>query len=159
MRALATPMSSGECGLKECGGIGFEPYLQLQKRDGTVKITDYNWNRVPGLPPLCRDHRDPDMDATIDGGVPPRGRARGSGAKNSATRLLAAALLTDQICELGNFPTRLVDVGHKARFIQAIGGDVKLDHEHSTATIDPHGIQSRLLADFGDLVSKRKTAP
>jgi len=27
-------------------------------------------------------------------------------------------------------------------------GDVKLDHEHSTATIDPHGIQSRLLTDF-----------
>lgn len=60
------------------------------------------------------------MYAIIDGGVPPVGKVRVSGAKNSATRLLAAALLTDAEVELDNFPTRLVDVSHKIGFARDI---------------------------------------
>lgn len=60
------------------------------------------------------------MYAIINGGTTPRGRVRVSGAKNSATRLLSAALLSDEVVELSNFPTRLVDVGHKIRFCQRL---------------------------------------
>ena len=35
------------------------------------------------------------MYAIIDGAIPPRGRVRVNGAKNAATRLLAASLMTD----------------------------------------------------------------
>ena len=67
------------------------------------------------------------MYAIIDGGVPPVGKVRVSGAKNSATRLLAAALLTDAEVELDNFPTRLVDVGHKIGFARDIGTRISVD--------------------------------
>lgn len=76
------------------------------------------------------------MYAVIDGGVPPVGRVRVSGAKNSATRLLAAALLTDDSVELSNFPTRLVDVGHKVKFCRDIGAEVTMDDVAETITID-----------------------
>lgn len=60
-----------------------------------------------------------------------------SGAKNSATRLLAAALLASTPTNLENFPTRLVDVGHNVRFMEGLGVDVSLDHERQTLTISP----------------------
>lgn len=60
-----------------------------------------------------------------------------SGAKNSATRLLAAALLASTPTTLENFPTRLVDVGHNIRFMEGLGVDVSLDHERQTVTISP----------------------
>lgn len=67
------------------------------------------------------------VKAYIEGGVPPHGSIRVSGAKNSATRLLSAALLTDDVVQLGNFPTKLVDVGHKIDFIRSIGADIDVD--------------------------------
>lgn len=86
------------------------------------------------------------MYAVIDGGVPPVGRVRVSGAKNSATRLLAAALLTDDSVELSNFPTRLVDVGHKVKFCRDIGAEVTMDDVAETITIDSASLKSRLLS-------------
>lgn len=62
------------------------------------------------------------MYAIIDGGIPPVGRVSVSGAKNSATRLLAAALLSDELVELSNFPTKLVDVGRKIGFCRLAWG-------------------------------------
>ena len=88
------------------------------------------------------------MKAIISGGSRPEGKVRVSGAKNSATRLLAAALLTDENVSLSNFPTRLVDVGHKVRFINAMGGKVVLDHENDLASIDAGGYGYRALPDF-----------
>lgn len=75
------------------------------------------------------------MYATIDGGTRPVGRVRVSGAKNSATRLLAAALLSDDTVELSNFPTKLVDVGHKIKFCRKLGADIEIDHLNETLTI------------------------
>jgi UDP-N-acetylglucosamine 1-carboxyvinyltransferase len=77
------------------------------------------------------------MLAHIEGGTVPRGAVSVSGAKNSGTRLLAASLLSSEPVQLGNFPTRLVDVGHKVGFIRNLGGLVGVDHDTQTVTIDP----------------------
>lgn len=88
------------------------------------------------------------MKAIIPGGYTPEGNVRVSGAKNSATRLLSAALLTDDTITLSNFPTQLVDVEHKVRFIEAMGGEVTLDHERHTAEINSSGYGAKTLPDF-----------
>lgn len=67
------------------------------------------------------------VDLFIRGGQVPRGTVRVSGAKNSATRLLAASLLADEPVRLRNFPTELVDVRRKAEFMSALGAEVGLD--------------------------------
>ena len=53
------------------------------------------------------------MKAIINGGKVPQGTVNVSGAKNSATRLLAAACISDGEVILQNFPTQLVDAQHK----------------------------------------------
>jgi UDP-N-acetylglucosamine 1-carboxyvinyltransferase len=85
------------------------------------------------------------MYAIIDGGVAPRGRVKVSGAKNSATRLLAAALLSNDWVELSNFPTRLVDVGHKIDFARRIGATIEIRHDQELLRINADGLRSHLL--------------
>ncbi|KRA25703.1 UDP-N-acetylglucosamine 1-carboxyvinyltransferase [Microbacterium sp. Root61] len=85
------------------------------------------------------------MYAVIDGAVPPVGRVRVSGAKNSATRLLSAALLSDERVELSNFPTRLVDVGHKVNFSRHTGADISVDHHSETVSVSADAVSSTLL--------------
>ena len=88
------------------------------------------------------------MRAIINGGVKPKGTVRVSGAKNSATRLLSAALLTDSPVELSSFPTQLVDVGHKIRFIRALGGRIDVNDETGTVVIDSSNFKSSVLDDY-----------
>lgn len=83
------------------------------------------------------------MYAEINGGFIPEGTVRVSGAKNSATRLLAAALLTDEVVHLGNFPTKLVDVEHKIRFIEELGGKVHVDHDEQILVVDAKDLAAR----------------
>lgn len=85
------------------------------------------------------------MHAVVEGGSTPKGTVRVSGAKNSATRLLAAALLADEPVQLGRFPTRLVDVGHKVRFIRDLGGLARVDHDAQTVSIDASDLAPRAL--------------
>lgn len=85
------------------------------------------------------------MYAVIDGAVPPVGRVKVSGAKNSATRLLAAALLTDDRVELDNFPTQLVDVAHKVDFCRNIGAEIVIDDSAQLVTVDASSLESRSL--------------
>lgn len=85
------------------------------------------------------------MYAVIDGGVPPVGRVRVSGAKNSATRLLAAALLSDDEVVLQNFPTQLVDVGHKVNFARNMGAEVMIDSEGEEVVVRASEFESRVL--------------
>lgn len=85
------------------------------------------------------------MYAIIDGGAIPKGRVRVSGAKNSATRLLSAALLSDDKVEISNFPTRLVDVGHKIAFCERLGARILTDHASEHLTIDASKIVSKQL--------------
>jgi len=67
--------------------------------------------------------------------VKPSGVVNVSGAKNSATRLLAASLITDEKVILKNFPTKLVDANHKKRFMLECGAQVKFDDNNDTAEI------------------------
>ena len=46
-------------------------------------------------------------------------------------------MLSDETVKLGNFPSRLVDVGHKVGFIRNIGGRVSVDHGSQAVTVDP----------------------
>lgn len=88
------------------------------------------------------------MRAIIEGGRRPVGKVKVSGAKNSATRLLAGALLSDQPVVLGNFPTRLVDVGHKVRFIRDCGGAVAIDDARDDVTVTAAGLRAPELPDY-----------
>lgn len=88
------------------------------------------------------------MKAIIEGGRPPAGRVRVSGAKNSATRLLAASLLSDQSVVLENFPTHLVDVNHKIRFMRAMGTEVFVDHDGEIVEISSPNMSYKSLDDY-----------
>lgn len=83
------------------------------------------------------------MYAVIDGGSTPEGHVAVSGAKNSATRLLAAGLLSDHDVELSNFPTKLVDVGHKIDFCEKFGATLTLSHDSETLRVNGAGIAAR----------------
>lgn len=73
----------------------------------------------------------------------PLGTVRVSGAKNAATRLMAAAMLTGEPTVLLNFPTELIDVHHKTRFIEAMGGKAKLESATSTAFFDCSNLDAK----------------
>jgi UDP-N-acetylglucosamine 1-carboxyvinyltransferase len=72
----------------------------------------------------------------IEGGQIPRGTVRVSGAKNSGTRLLAAASLTDEKVILSNFPTKLVDAQHKIRFLSQLGFSIDTCYTTEVLTIE-----------------------
>lgn len=55
------------------------------------------------------------------------GAVRVSGAKNSALRLLAASILTDETIELGNFPNGLSDVGIHLEMLKVLGKEIHTD--------------------------------
>ena len=77
------------------------------------------------------------LTANIEGGQIPEGNVVVSGAKNAATRLLAAALISDETVNLTNFPTELVDARHKIKFIENCGGEVRIDKTLETLEVDP----------------------
>ncbi|HCA41735.1 MAG TPA: UDP-N-acetylglucosamine 1-carboxyvinyltransferase [Bacteroidetes bacterium] len=62
----------------------------------------------------------------IKGGKPLNGNVKVSGAKNSATKLLVASLLTDQECELHNSPNKISDILVTSKICEKIGSDVKM---------------------------------
>ncbi|HLS38674.1 MAG TPA: UDP-N-acetylglucosamine 1-carboxyvinyltransferase [Sphingobacterium bovisgrunnientis] len=68
-------------------------------------------------------------------GVSPKGEVVVSGAKNSATRLMAASLLTDEKVILSNFPTELVDAREKAKFFLENGVQVNFKPEEDVMEI------------------------
>lgn len=73
---------------------------------------------------------------------------RVSGAKNSATRLMAASLICDEKSTFYNFPTKLVDANHKKHFIENVKGVVDFDDEKEIATIDATTLGDKLLGDY-----------
>lgn len=83
------------------------------------------------------------ITARIRGGQVPNGRVVISGAKNAATRLLAAALIADEPVTLENFPTELVDANHKIGFIRKHGGTISIDQEKEALTIDASQLVQR----------------
>ncbi len=60
----------------------------------------------------------------IEGGIPLKGEVRNSGAKNAATKLMVAALLTEDPCTLRNMPAGLGDVTITEQVLRALGAEV-----------------------------------
>ncbi|MBV6879091.1 UDP-N-acetylglucosamine 1-carboxyvinyltransferase [Epilithonimonas ginsengisoli] len=88
------------------------------------------------------------LTAKIRGGQIPQGKVRVSGAKNASTRLLAAALISDEEVTLSNFPTQLVDAQYKIDFIRKSGGNITVDTDKEELTIDSGSITSSILEDY-----------
>ncbi len=105
----------------------------------------------------ARTRRGIDLYAIINGGKVPTGSVRVSGAKNSATRLLAASLLTDEEVVLGNFPTQLVDVRHKIEFCRSIGVDISFDDESERVLVNSSAIENKILDRSGYDIPIRTT--
>lgn len=82
----------------------------------------------------------------IKGGQTPNGKVKVSGAKNSATKLLAAALISDEKVTIHNFPLNLVDVQYKIDFILKSGGHVITNNE--TITIESNNLNSDHLDNY-----------
>lgn len=77
----------------------------------------------------------------------PRGSVAISGAKNSATKLMAAALLSDERTTIYNFPTDLEDVKCKAEYISDVGAFVELDDERDLAFVSGSGLEEGKISD------------
>src|SRR5690554_5368052 len=88
------------------------------------------------------------ITARISGGQIPKGKVKVSGAKNSATRLLAAALIADEKVILENFPTELVDANYKFDFIRKSGGRIEVDRDKEVVEIDSNDLQDIILDDY-----------
>ncbi len=88
------------------------------------------------------------IKAHIEGAQIPSGNIRVSGAKNSATKLLAASLICNEEVTLQNFPTELVDANHKFQFIKDCGGTLKIDRERGKVTINTKDLQDRSLNGY-----------
>jgi UDP-N-acetylglucosamine 1-carboxyvinyltransferase len=73
----------------------------------------------------------------IEGGLPLRGEASVSGAKNAALPMLTAALLTAEPVTFTNVP-ELNDIGTMLRLLAQMG--VKVDRQGSTVTLDASGL-------------------
>lgn len=84
----------------------------------------------------------------VSGGQKPNGTVKVSGAKNAATRLMAASLLTRERVTLYNFPTELVDARYKADFMQEIGASVTFDSKNAMVTIHAEEIYKQVLNDY-----------
>lgn len=86
--------------------------------------------------------------AKIQGNQIPYGEVKVSGAKNAATRLLAASLISDEEVVLTNFPTELVDVKHKIDFIEKSGGEITIDSKSDKIFIDSSELKDVLLEAY-----------
>lgn len=87
-------------------------------------------------------------DLIIDGPIKLNGKVRISGAKNAATRLMAATLLTDENVVLSNFPTELIDVKHSGDFLEALGGKVTYDKSQNLFSAQISSIKNEVLDDY-----------
>lgn len=84
----------------------------------------------------------------INGRTVPHGTIAVSGAKNSATRLLAASVLSEQPVTLVNFPTELVDVREKVRFLRDCSVDVELDPDRDSINVVAAAYTAQSLSDY-----------
>lgn len=88
------------------------------------------------------------ITAIIEGRQIPKGKVKVSGAKNSATKLLAAALISDEKVVLQNFPVNLVDALYKIDFIEKNGGLVFSDSDKEIIEIDSANLYCKELDSY-----------
>ena len=84
----------------------------------------------------------------IEGKQVPVGSVCVSGAKNAATRLMAAAMLTDEKVTLYNFPTDLVDARYKSDFMEKIGFKTSFDTKNEIFEVQANNIEDVELASY-----------
>ncbi|MBK8553768.1 MAG: UDP-N-acetylglucosamine 1-carboxyvinyltransferase [Ignavibacteria bacterium] len=65
----------------------------------------------------------------INGGKPLNGKVKVSGAKNSASKLLVASLLTDQKCILHNSPNKISDLILTKEICESLGSKITIDKD------------------------------
>ena len=65
----------------------------------------------------------------INGGKPLNGKVKVSGAKNSASKLLVASLLTDGKCILHNSPNKISDLILTKEICQSLGSDIQIKND------------------------------
>lgn len=94
------------------------------------------------------DNINKQLTAVVHGGTVPKGSIRVSGAKNAATKILAAALISDEKVVLNNFPTELVDAQYKIDFINQSGGNTKVNHESEQIEILSTSLGSVILDNY-----------
>ena len=75
----------------------------------------------------------------VEGGTPLRGSVSVSGAKNAATKMLVASLLTEDTCTLHNTP-RIGDVTITESLLRAIGSEIQWSPDHPSTMLitTPH---------------------
>lgn len=88
------------------------------------------------------------LRARITGKQIPNGKVKVSGAKNSATRLLAASMISDGIVKLSNFPVALVDANHKIDFLRKQGSSIEINEDSEYLNIDHSQLTNRKLEDY-----------
>lgn len=88
------------------------------------------------------------LRARIVGKQIPRGKVKVSGAKNSATRLLAASMISDGVVQLNNFPVALVDANHKMNFLRNQGAIIDVDQEAEVLKIDHTDLANMVMDDY-----------
>lgn len=88
------------------------------------------------------------MRINIKGRQVPNGTVNVSGAKNSATRVLAASLLSGGEVNLRNFPLLLEDAKAKMNFIRAMGAQCIEDHETSSLQVSVSELSFEKVNDF-----------
>lgn len=90
----------------------------------------------------------------MDGGL--QGRVQISGAKNAVLPILAACLLTKEICEIQNVPS-LLDVQNMVELLRELGAQVEFDEEAKTVRMQAeelfqmegdYGIARKMRASF-----------
>lgn len=89
-----------------------------------------------------------DVTMRLKAGQVPSGTVKVSGAKNSATRLLAASMLSDNRVVLDNFPTELVDANYKMDFIRKSGGEIDVNQRKDVVIVNACNIINVLLEDY-----------
>jgi UDP-N-acetylglucosamine 1-carboxyvinyltransferase len=85
----------------------------------------------------------------IGGGAPLRGEVKLSGAKNAATKLLVATMLTDQPCVIRNTPFGLGDLLITEEVARALGAEIDHRDEHVATICTPNFVTSEIPLALG----------
>lgn len=88
------------------------------------------------------------MNVTVEGGTKLYGSVEVSGAKNSATRILAASMLAEGEVVITNFPLTLEDVKAKINFMTSIGSVVEGFSEESILKVTTNELSYKDVLDY-----------
>lgn len=78
----------------------------------------------------------------IEGGIPLKGQVEVSGAKNAALPILAAAVLTQEVCVIDNVPD-ILDIQIMMKGIECLGA--KVSYSNKKVTIDASGVKKPIV--------------